>query len=193
GSIDDIGVTTSIDFDLQSALESALDGPITAEDSAITIDVSEGEVSVDLARLVQDTQGGDYDGTLNNLPVDTEVLGPDIVQAALDGLDETLLDELPKILTTAITDAVNSTDLNIELYGEINGPFGVNIGTLDVKLLGTIGDFIGAEGADEPEVDTSGTSIVGLPVGQLLEPVLQMITNQILPGLVAPISDAIMD
>src|SRR5699024_9560875 len=142
----------------QSALESALDGPITAEDSAITIDVSEGEISVDLARLVQDTQGGDYDGTLNNLPVDTEVLGPDIVQAALDGLDETLLDELPKILTTAITDAVNSTDLNIELYGEINSVLG-KIGQLDVKLSGTIGDFIGAQGADEPEVDTSGTSI----------------------------------
>src|SRR5699024_6967401 len=76
GSIDELGVTATVDLDLEAALASAFQEPLTSDDSVVTIDLSTGEVSVDLARLVADTQGGDYDGTLNNLPVNTEVLGP---------------------------------------------------------------------------------------------------------------------
>src|SRR5699024_9233823 len=54
-------------------------------------------------------------------------------------------------------------------------------------------DFIGAEGAEEPTVDTSGTTIGPFPVGDLLEPILAAVTNSILPALVQPLSDAITD
>ncbi|MFP3786788.1 hypothetical protein, partial [Burkholderia sp. SIMBA_024] len=42
-----------------------------------------------------------------------------------------------------------------------------------------------------PVVTTDGTSVAGLPIGQLLEPLLQGITNTILPALVTPLSQAI--
>ena len=192
GSVDDLGVTATVDVDLEAAVQSVLAEPITSEDSVVTIDFSTGEVSVDLARLVADTQGGDYDGTLNGLPANTELLDPDLVQAALDGAIGSVFDQIPALVVNAVTDALNAVDVNIELYGEINSLVG-NIGTVDVVLSGTLGDFIGAEGSQAPDVDTSGTSIVGLPVGTLLQPVLQAITNTILPALVTPLSAAITD
>ncbi|HIZ37036.1 MAG TPA: choice-of-anchor G family protein, partial [Candidatus Ruania gallistercoris] len=192
GSIDDLGVTATVDVDLQAALDSALGEPITGPDSAVTIDLSTGEVSVDLARLVADSQGGVYDGTLNNLPVNTEVLGPDVIQAALDGAIGSTLDQIPALVVEAVTDALHAADVNIAIQGDINSLLG-NIGEVDVQLSGTLGDFVGAEGATEPVVDTSGTNVVGLPVGQLLEPILQTVTNTILPALVTPLSEAITD
>ena len=192
GSVDDLGVTATVDVDLEAAVQSVLAEPITSDDSVVTIDFSTGEVSVDLARLVADTQGGDYDGTLNGLPANTELLDPDLVQAALDGAIGSVFDQIPALVVNAVTDALNAVDVNIELYGEINSLVG-NIGTVDVVLSGTLGDFIGAEGSQAPDVDTSGTSIVGLPVGTLLQPVLQAITNTILPALVTPLSAAITD
>src|SRR5699024_7859669 len=174
GSIDDLGVTATVDVDLQAALESVLAQPITSEDSAVTIDFSTGEVSVDLARLVADTQGGDYDGTLNGLPPNTEVLGPDVIQAALDGAIGSIFDQIPALVVSALTDALHAADVNIAITGEIDSVLG-NIGQVDVQISGTLGDFIGAEGSTEPEVDTSGTTITGLPVGQLLEPIVQTV------------------
>ena len=190
GSVDDLGVTATVDLDLQAALDSVLAQPLTSEDSAVTIDLSSGEIALDLARLVQDTQGGDYDGTLNNLPVNTELLGPDVIQAALDGVGE-VLDNVPALLINAVSDALDATDLNIDIYGEINSLLG-NIGTVSIILSGTLGQFIDDDG-DAVEVDTSGTSVVGLPVGQLLQPILSTVTGTILPGLVSPIADAITD
>src|SRR5690625_1274897 len=191
GSIDDLGVTATVDLDLQAALDSVLGQPLTSEDSAVTIDLSSGKIALHLARLVQDTQGGDYDGTLNNLPVNTELLGPDVIQAALDGVGE-VLDNVPALLVNAVSDALDATDLNIDIYGEINGPLGLNIGTVSIVLSGTLGQFIDDDG-EAIDVDTSGTSIVGLPVGDLLQPILSTVTGTILPGLVGPIADAITD
>ncbi|WP_036321006.1 choice-of-anchor G family protein, partial [Microbacterium indicum] len=194
GSIDDLGVTATVDVDLEAAVNSVLAQPITSDDSVVTIDFSTGEVSVDLARLVADTQGGDYDGTLNGLPANTELLDPDLVQAALDGAIGSVFDQLPALLVNAVTDALNSTDVTIEIAGEINGLFGaVNIGTVDVVLSGTLGDFIGAEGSETPTVDASGTTLVGLPVGTIVTPLLTAITDTILPALVTPLSEAITD
>ncbi|WP_188713377.1 choice-of-anchor G family protein [Microbacterium sorbitolivorans] len=194
GSVDDLGVTATVDVDLAAALDSVLAQPLTSEDSVLTIDLSAGTVSVDIAKLVADTQGGDYDGTLNGLDANTELLDPDLVQAALDGAIGSTLDQIPALLVTAVTDALNSTAVNIAITGEINGLFGaVSIGQLDVRLAGTLGDFIGAAGSSTPTVDTSGTTLVGLPVGTLLEPVLQAVTNTILPALVTPLSNAITD
>lgn len=193
GSVDNLGVTAALDVDLQAALDSVLAEPITGEDSAATIDLSTGEVSIDLARLVADTQGGDYDGTLNNLPVNTEVLGPDVIQAALDGAIGSTLDQIPALVVEALTDALNSTDLTIEVTGDVSGPLGVPLGSLQINIQGELGGFIGAEGSADPEIDLDGTSIAGLPVGGLLQPIADIAVGTLLPALVTPISEAITD
>src|SRR5690606_31274357 len=98
GTVQGLGVTATVDVDLATAVQSLLAEPLTSEDSVLTIDLSTGTVSVDLARLVADTQGGEYDGTLNGLPVDTELLDPDLVQATLDGAIGSTLDQIPALL-----------------------------------------------------------------------------------------------
>src|SRR5690625_4534824 len=139
GSIDELGVTTTVDVDLQGALNSILDQPLTSEDSAVTIDLDSGEIILDLARLVQDTQGGDYDGTLNNLPPNTELLGPDVIQAALDGVSR-VIDDIPGLVVSAIQDALHAVDLEIDIHGEINSVLG-RVGTISILLEGTLGQF----------------------------------------------------
>src|SRR5699024_8785766 len=134
------------------------------EDSAVTIDFSTGEVSVDLARLVADTHGGDYGGTLNRRPPDADLLRPGVIQAALDGASGSTFDQIPELVVNAVTDALHAADVNIAITGQIDSALG-NIGQVDIQLSGTLGDFIGAEGSTEPVVDTSGTSIAGLDVG----------------------------
>src|SRR5699024_7720258 len=131
GSIDDLGVTATVDVDLQAALDSVLGEPITSEDSAVTIDFSTGEESVDLARQMADTQDGDYDGTLNGLPPNTEVLGPDVIQAALDGAIGSIFDQIPELVVNAVTDALHAADVNIAITGQIDSALG-NIGQVDI-------------------------------------------------------------
>src|SRR5699024_7457522 len=122
GSVSDLGVTATLDVDLQAALDSALAEPVTGPDSLLTIDLSTGEVNVDLALLVADTQGGDFDGTLNGLPANTELLDPNTVQAALDGAIGSTLDQIPGAVVEAVTDALNSAELNIAITGAVDGP-----------------------------------------------------------------------
>ncbi|GAB3598323.1 choice-of-anchor G family protein [Microbacterium tumbae] len=192
GSIDDLGVTATVDVDLEAAVESLLAEPLTSEDSVLTIDLSTGTVSVDLARLVADTQGGDYDGTLNGLPANTELLDPDLVQAALDGAIGSTLDQIPALLVEAVTDALNAADVNIAITGEINLLF-AQVGAVNVELSGTLGGFIGVPGSTPPTTSTDGTTIIGLPVGDLLSPILTFVTNTALPALVTPLAEAITD
>src|SRR5690606_35661873 len=195
GSVNDLEVATSLDVDLEAAVQSVLAEPITSPDSAVTIDLSTGEISVDLARLVADTQGGVYDGTLNNLPPNTEVLGPDVIQAALDGAIGSTLDQIPALVVNAVTDALNSAELAITITGNAVGlpPLNLPIGNLQINIAGALGDFIGVEGSTPPVVDLAGTSIAGLDIGSLLTPILGLVTGTLLPALVGPISDAITD
>ncbi|WP_420114843.1 choice-of-anchor G family protein, partial [Pseudactinotalea sp.] len=195
GTVNDLGVATSLDVDLEAAVQSVLGEPITSEDSAVTIDFSTGEISIDLARLVADSQGGDYDGTLNNLPPNTEVLGPDVIQAALDGSIGSIFDQLPALLVNAVTDALNAAELNIAITGEVLGlpPLNLPIGNLQINISGALGDFLGVEGSEDVDVNLDGTSVIGLEIGALLGPIVELATNTLLPALVTPISAAITD
>src|SRR5690606_6552150 len=85
GSLSPLSVSATLDLDLQAAVDSVLSQPLTSDDSAVTLDLSTGEILVDLSMLVRDSQGGPFEGTLNGLDPNTEVLGPHVVQAALDG------------------------------------------------------------------------------------------------------------
>src|SRR5690606_4034722 len=119
GGVENLGVTAALDVDLEAAVESVLAEPITSEDSAVTIDFSTGEVSIDLARLIADTQGGTYDGTLNGLDPNTEILEPGLIQAALDGAIGSIFDQIPALVVNAVTDALNAAELTIEITGDV--------------------------------------------------------------------------
>ncbi|MGO3721531.1 choice-of-anchor G family protein, partial [Microbacterium gubbeenense] len=193
-TLDEIGVTATADVDLSNALASLLQEQLTSDDSALTIDISEGTISVDLAKLVQDTQGGDFDGTLNNLPENTEILSPDTVQAILDGTAGTLLDEIPGRAYDLIMDALESVDLNVALTGGLTvglPPLAVE-GDLDVQINGTVGDLLNGN-SDAFEIDASGTQIAGLELGLLVNAITTPIKNTLLPAVSSALSTVLSD
>lgn len=79
GRVDNLSVTATVDTNLQPALDTVLAQSITSQDKALSIDLSTGKVVVDVARLIATANGTAYDGTLNGLPANTEILSPDLL------------------------------------------------------------------------------------------------------------------
>src|SRR5699024_11661183 len=104
-------------------------------------------------------------------------------------------DQIPQLLVEAVTDALNSAELTIEVTGDVNTDVlvPVPLGSLQVNIAGTLGGFVGAEGSEPPTTDLDGTEILGLELGQLLTPITDVVTDVFLPALVQPISGAITD
>ncbi|MCW4458683.1 choice-of-anchor G family protein [Microbacterium sp. MPKO10] len=193
-SVSNVNLTAGLTVDLQDALSALTDEPLTDEDSALTIDFSTGNVQVDLAKLIADSQGGTYDGTLNGLDPNTNILEPGLIKAGLDGAIGTLLDQIPALIVNAATDAVNNAALELHLTADAS-LLVVPLANIDILLSGTVGDFLGVDGSQSPAIDTSGTTVLGgaIPVGELLEPVLSLVTDTLLPAVVQPLSDAITE
>src|SRR5690606_15384223 len=175
-----------LNVDLQAALESALEEELSDSDSAIRIDFSEGALILDLAKLVKDSQPDDkFYGTLNGLDPNTEIVDPQLIQAALDGAIGTLLDQIPAAAAEAIEDALNSTEITIDIEVSLLG----STGTL--TLDGTLGQLLGTE---EPalQFEAEGTGAVGA-VLNLLKPVLNETVLPLIQNLVKEAADAIKD
>ncbi|RLV57462.1 hypothetical protein D9V41_02185 [Aeromicrobium phragmitis] len=194
-SVDDVNVAAAATVDVRAALSSVTSSPLTDTERGVTIDLSRGTIEVDLAKLITYAQGGTYDGTLNNLAPNTEILDPELIKTVLDGAIGMLLDQVPALVVNAATDALNSTELTVHLTAnaEVVAVVPVPLATIDIKLAGPIGGFLGLEGATAPNADTSETKVLGglLPVDELLEPVLGVVTGNLLPALVQPLQSAL--
>jgi len=194
-SVSNVSLTADLTVDLQTALAALTDAPLTSADSAVTIDFSTGEVSVDLAKLIADSQGGTFDGTLNNLAPNTELLSTDLIQAGLDGAIVSIFDQVPALLVTAATDTLNSSAMPLRLTADASLQLGLvtaPLADIDVLINGTVGSFLGTAGSTPPTFDTSATRALGvLPVGTLLTPIVATVTSTLLPAIVAPLSNAI--
>lgn len=77
--VNNVALTAAADVDLTTALSAITSQPLTNPESPVAIDLSTGAIEVDLARLIADSQGGTYDGTLNNLDPNTEILEPELI------------------------------------------------------------------------------------------------------------------
>lgn len=83
--------------------------------------------------------------------------------------------------------------MQIKLTGTVLGPLGGTLGTLNINVKGTIGGLVGAAGSARPTLDFVGTSVAGLNIGLVLTPIAGTLSNLILPALVTPISNTIMN
>ncbi len=190
----DVNVKVELEVDLKAALESALEEAITDENSAVGIDLSEGALTIDLAKLVKDSQPDDkFYGTLNGLPENTEIVDPQLIQAALDGAIGTLLDQIPAAAAEAIADTLNSTEIVIEIEAT------TAVGSATIALVdpetgepGTVGQLLGT---DEPATKFVVDGDAGLagPVVSLLVPVLNETVLPLVQGAVKTVADKIED
>lgn len=194
-NVSNVNLTAGLTVDLTTALSAITAQPLTSPDSAVSINFATGEVRADLARLIASSQGGPYDGTLDNLAPNTEILSPALIQAALDGAVGTILDQVPALLVNTATSTLNSTAMSLRLTATAavgSGVLAVPLVNIDLTVNGTVGQLLGLPGAGAPTVDARRTTALGVvPVGTLLTPILGVVTGTLLPAIVTPLANAI--
>ncbi|MFS0886210.1 choice-of-anchor G family protein [Aeromicrobium sp. 179-A 4D2 NHS] len=159
-SVDTAALSTSVRREL-------LAEPLSNAEGSVTVDLASGRIGVDLAALVIDAAGVD---DLNSLPPNTEVLSGAVVNAILDGVTEALVGPGPNSLVTKTTNLVTDGiyDVGLDIGLDVTAVGGVV--QAPVSVTGTLGGFLGSEGAAEPTVDTSGLAALGIPLGDITQP-----------------------
>ena len=194
-TVSNVAVTAGLTVNLNTALSAITAAPITSTDSAVTINFATGEVTVDLARLIANSQGGPYDGTLNNLAPNTELLDPSLIQAGLDGAVATIFDQVPALLVSSANNTLRSSTMTVRLTANATvgtPPLAVPLVAVNVLATGTVASFLGTPGAPAPVLDTSQTTALGvIPLGTLLTPITSTVVGTLLPAIVTPLSNAI--
>jgi len=194
-TVSNVAVTVGLTVNLNTALSAITAAPITSTDSAVTINFATGEVTVDLARLIANSQGGPYDGTLNNLAPNTELLDPSLIQAGLDGAVATIFDQVPALLVSSANNTLRSSTMTVRLTANATvgtPPLAVPLVAVNVLATGTVASFLGTPGAPAPVLDTSQTTALGvIPLGTLLTPITSTVVGTLLPAIVTPLSNAI--
>jgi LPXTG-motif cell wall-anchored protein len=191
-NVDNVGLAAGLTVDLQAAVNSALTAPLVSTDGATLIDLSTGTITIDLAEL-----HGSTDHTLNDLAPNTELLDGPVIQAALDDSINSALNQLPALLVTTINNAINNATLTLHLTADAGVTVPIigthlDLASIDAVITGTVGGFLGASGSTPPVVDASGTTALGaIPVGDLLDPIVNALTNSLLPAVVTPLQNAL--
>ncbi len=167
GALNSLGVltvdlsATLDDTDLQAALSSVLSQTVTL--NGVSINLSNGSISVDLAQLID----------LNNLPVDSQLLTADVLQEIVDQVASALAS-----LQDQINDLVNTAldNLAVDISGGASVDAGI-LGTAGVELSfdGSVSDLLDASAP----IEINGTGLVSI-----LDPVLSGLTSTI-QGLTA--------
>ncbi|CAN5379288.1 hypothetical protein BH11ACT5_BH11ACT5_16830 [soil metagenome] len=109
GSSADVSIT--IDSDARTAVQSLLNGVYSS--NGVNINLQTGEVQIDLAAL----QGGD----LNNLPVNTELLSDEIINAVLTNITQTV-SELADQLVDKVSVALHSANVGVHASLDLLSP-----------------------------------------------------------------------
>lgn len=192
-AIDDLPLISAelTDLSLDTApLTNAIRTRLIAEgvsnaEGSIQVNLADGRILIDLEQVVMDQYGVD---SLNELPPNTEVLSGPIVTSILDGVTEALLGSSPNSLLSKVLDIVEEGIYDITLNLEIEAS--ALLGAVDAPLYvhGTLGGFLGAADHADPVVDVSGLDLLGIPLGQVLQPATSLLT-----GLVSDLGGALGD
>src|SRR5690625_2902614 len=171
----------STTVNLGNITEGLLTQPLVSENGLVSINLSTGEIQVDLAMLHQ--------GNLNNFLPNTELLSAGEVTQIVETA-KLLLGEAVDLVTEAVQDALNDTELTLTIDPELQAIGGTLSGDFEITLSGTLAEFTG-QTASEPSVSVTGEVTIELPVvpdvtipaGELLGLVTEPILTQLVPGI----------
>ncbi|PWD51788.1 hypothetical protein C8046_15180 [Serinibacter arcticus] len=179
-------LTVTLETDVTGALNAVLDTPLTEDGSAVSINLRTGRITADLDALLSSTPGV---GTgLANLDPSTEILSAPVL-AELVSQVTGLLNQVPELVNTALTETLQAADLtvaaNVCLAGsapDCTTPF-VDLGTgINVNVSGTVQQLIDRD----PEATATITvKALGLPI--------TISADALLSTLLAPITTALFD
>jgi len=170
--------------DVSGAVTEVLAAPLVSESGLVSIDLSSGEVLIDLAQL--------HGGNLNDLPANTTLLSPaEVEQISIEAT--ALLGELTDNLTTGVNTSIENTAVTLTLDPELSALAGIADGDLSVEIDTTIAQLLAGDGAISSEaVDVDGeVTLLGgitIPAGELSDELVEPILNQLLPSIAAPLA-----
>ncbi|MFD1716447.1 immunoglobulin-like domain-containing protein [Georgenia deserti] len=160
--------------DLSAVTAGVLQEPLVSDNGLVAIDLTTGDITIDLAQL--------HGGNLNGLDPNTELLTAEEITQITDTIAD-LLGQVTGLITDAVTAALLSTEITIDFNPTISGIGGTVSGTVDASITGTLADFLG-QSETQPDVDITGSVVWDPPLlppttinlGSLtsaLEPVLE--------------------
>ncbi|KTR02478.1 choice-of-anchor G family protein [Curtobacterium luteum] len=140
--------TVTADVDLGQAVSSITETPLTS--GAVTIDLSTGTVSIDLADLY----------TLNELAPNTRLLASDTINAQIEAsIADILENQVPALLTDALQDALDAATVTVDV--STDATVALAAAGLDITVDTTLGQVLGTSTTD-PEVTLTGTGALEL-------------------------------
>ncbi|HUH52475.1 MAG TPA: choice-of-anchor G family protein, partial [Microbacteriaceae bacterium] len=178
-----------------------LNSSVSNEEGSIVIDLEDGLIHIDLAQIVVDSTGS---ADLNSLPANTEVLDSATIALIVEGVEEALLGSSANSLVTKLTSVINEyiyhVELNVDIEADIsidaNLPLvpPVHLVTAPVTVTGSLGGFLGQSGHDDPVVDTSQINVLLIPVGTVLQPIVDTLTGLVsnIGGALAPAVNTVL-
>ncbi|MEO8094915.1 MAG: IPT/TIG domain-containing protein [Pseudolysinimonas sp.] len=157
--------SVSVTADIQGAITPLL-GVHTL--NGVTVDLSTGAISVDLAAV--------NGGSLNGLAPNTELLSSAVLTAVTTAVT-TIVSQLVTAVTTAVTTAVDDAAVNLDLTLTLLGT-----SVLQVQAVGTLSTIV-----TDPNTITI-TTLSGLPLGltkAAVQTALGVVVNPVLNGALA--------
>ncbi len=186
------GENTTVNVEAQDALNSVVENVVNEklEDKSgiVSIDLKNGDIKIDLAKVVKGENGED----LNSLDPNTQVLTSETIGKITDAVADAL-GSLSGKLNETLTDALNDVRVEVSLPAKATA-VGVPAADGKVNIDATLGQLAGT-GEGEPKVATD-LKLAGIEVGELLNsitgPLLEKLTAVTKP-LIGPILDATAD
>ncbi len=195
----DLDVTATVDIDgLNQAVSDALSGQLS--DGVVRIDLTTGEITVDLDELVTAATGK----ALNNQAPNTQVLSKEVIDA-LTGRLVSLIDTVPGKILDVVTTTVDAAKVELSANVCILPSTGTapdcriadvpSTGTgVAIDFRGTISQLLGGTGTVSATLQVAALK-TSLPTGDILgalAPALRTVTDavrtQVEPGLISVIT-----
>ncbi|WP_098731596.1 choice-of-anchor G family protein [Brevibacterium epidermidis] len=173
---------------LRTPVENVVNEKLEDKSGIVSIDLKNGDIKIDLAKVVKGENGED----LNSLDPNTQVLTSETIGKITDAVADAL-GSLSGKLNETLTDALNDVRVEVSLPAKATA-VGVPAADGKVNIDATLGQLAGT-GEGEPKV-TTDLKLAGIEVGELLNsitgPLLEKLTAVTKP-LIRPILDATAD
>jgi len=158
----------------------------------VTINLSTGEIVVDLGKLLA-SQTGKTDGTLNGLPANTDLLTGATVQNALGGAINSAIAAAVTAVQTALDNQLDGSTVDVSVTGKISTAALVvagitvapatDIANINIDASGTLGDLLNNNGTNFTITDTSTLLDNLISLGSITGPITTALTNTVLPAV----------
>ncbi|MBP2377548.1 hypothetical protein JOF42_001043 [Microbacterium phyllosphaerae] len=156
-----------------------LEEPVENTTGSVLVDLNDGTISVDLAKILVETGAG---ADLNSLPANTPVLSATTIAAIQQGITSALTGTHPNSLNgkvaTILDSTLDSLGVTITVGVDLTNPLtGIDLLSGDVTVAGTLAQFAGTQ-TPAPTV-TTDIALAGLNIGVLLNPVVSAVTTAV--------------